>query len=86
MHPLRPSMTVEEAVAHFSPGSAEVQEVYNEEDEFVGYLTVESISLAMQRGELTRPILEFVVPEVSLQDQEQQTSSRSQLHAFFKVR
>ncbi|MED4907099.1 sigma 54-interacting transcriptional regulator [Brevibacillus centrosporus] len=84
MHPLRPSMTVEEAVAHFSPGSAEVQEVYNEEDEFVGYLTVESISLAMQRGELTRPILEFVVPEVSLQDQEQQTSSRSQLHAFFQ--
>lgn len=34
MYSLRPTMTVEEAVAHFSPDQNEVQEVYSEEGSF----------------------------------------------------
>ncbi|GIO04448.1 RNA polymerase subunit sigma-54 [Brevibacillus reuszeri] len=84
MNHLRASMTVEEAVAHFSPDKNEVQEVYSETDEFIGYLTVEAIAHAIHCGELTRPICEFVVPEVNLPDQERQASSHAQLHAFFQ--
>lgn len=83
MHPLRPSMTVEEAVAFFSSGTNEVQEVYSEENEFIGYLTMESIAVAVHRGELTRPIREFVVTELPSPDTAQPAFSYAQLHAFF---
>ncbi|MDR9505939.1 sigma 54-interacting transcriptional regulator [Brevibacillus agri] len=84
MYSLRPTMTVEEAVAHFSPDQNEVQEVYSEEGEFLGYLTVEAIAHAIHRGELTRPIVEYVVPEVNLPDRQRQASSQAQLRAFFE--
>jgi PAS domain S-box-containing protein len=84
MHPLRPNMTVEEAIAYFSPGGNEVQEVYNELNEFVGYLTVESLAVAMHQGELTRPISDFILSEVPSQNLEHHSISDSQLHAFFQ--
>jgi len=86
MNPLRPSMTVEEAVAYFSPDRKETQGVYGEENEFIGYLTVEAIAHAIHRGELTRPIGEYVVAEFQAPEPhpEPHTSSYTQLHAFFQ--
>lgn len=84
MRPLYAAMTVEEAVAHFSPGSQEVLEVYDGQDQFIGYLTMEAIMLAMHRGELTRPIREFVVPDIPHPDPGRQVGPAAQLHAFFQ--
>lgn len=84
MQPLYAAMTVEEAVAYFSPGSHDVQEVYDGQDQFIGYLTLESIMLAMHRGELTRPIREFVVPNIPQPDPARLASPAAQLHAFFQ--
>ncbi|MGO0059141.1 sigma-54 interaction domain-containing protein [Brevibacillus fluminis] len=83
MHPLRPTMTVEEALACFSPGTNGVQAVYSETNELIGYLTVDSIAIAVHRGELTRPISEFIVTEIPRQRLEPQFRSDEQLHAFF---
>jgi PAS domain S-box-containing protein len=84
MHRLHPYMTLEEAIPYFHPGADEVQEVYNEYNEFVGYLTLEALSLVAHQGELGRPIGEFVVSEVHMQNVKHPLISHSQLEAFFQ--
>lgn len=55
-----PNITVEEAISLFPRGENEV-EIYEDEGQFIGYLTLDSLSAAVQQGELTSPILFGVV-------------------------
>lgn len=79
-----PDMTVEQAISLFPPGENEV-EVFSKSHEFVGYLTLESLFAAVQQGELTSPIGNFILTDTPVQNLQQHHSiPQSQFQSFFQ--
>ncbi|KAB2336713.1 PAS domain S-box protein [Cytobacillus depressus] len=76
------TMTVEEAISHYPIDHNEV-EVYNHLEEFVGYLTLESLSVAIHQGELIRPIIDFVLLQAPVQSFAHHSIPDSDFHTFF---
>ncbi|WP_191565469.1 sigma-54 interaction domain-containing protein [Metabacillus idriensis] len=82
MNHFHPNMTIAEAISIFPAGNTEV-EVYNDAHEFVGYLTLESLSTAVQQGELTRPISKFIFTDRPIFTLQHHSINYSQFKAFF---
>lgn len=78
-----PDMTVEQAITIFPSGGNEV-EVFNKSNEFVGYLTLEALFAAVQQGELTSPIGNFILTDTPVQNLEHHSFSQTQFQSFFQ--
>jgi PAS domain S-box-containing protein len=82
MTKFHPNMTVEEAISLFPKGGNKV-EVYNDIDEFLGFLTLESLSSAVQKGNLIRPIDNLILKKPPIDDISHHHITAEQFHSFF---
>ncbi|RFU70917.1 PAS domain S-box protein [Peribacillus saganii] len=76
-------MTIEAAITHFPQGSNAVK-VYDETGGFAGYITMDALSAAVQQGELTRPISQFVIADLPIPNMLPNSISSSQFESFFQ--
>ncbi len=76
-------MTVEEAISCFPIGSTEV-EVLDDSEDFIGFLTIEALSVAVQQSDLTKPISHFITVNAPLQNLRNYSIPYEQFQAFFE--
>ncbi|WP_232423562.1 MULTISPECIES: sigma-54 interaction domain-containing protein [Bacillus] len=77
------SMTVEEAILRFPRGN-NVVEVSDESEKFIGFLTMESLARAVQKGELTKTISHLVTINASLKDIKHHSIDYEEFKSFFE--
>lgn len=76
-------MTVEEAISCFPVGNNEV-EVFDDSDNFIGFLTIEALSAAVQQSDLTKSITHFINANAPLQNLSNYSISYEQFKVFFE--
>ncbi|OIJ09334.1 hypothetical protein BKP35_16820 [Anaerobacillus arseniciselenatis] len=63
---VKKNISVEEAIVHFNKQRADVLEVTDEANKFVGYFTLDSLQIAIQKGDLAGEIENYVANDVHL--------------------
>ena len=63
---VKKNISVEEAIVHFNKQRADVLEVTDEAKKFVGYFTLDSLQIAIQKGDLAGEIEKYVASDVHL--------------------